>query len=270
MNNLLDIIARSDTFLLDASGVIYCDFTPIPGVQNAIAAMQAKGAVFVVTNNSFQDPVTISKSLESMGITIASTHIISSGHGLEHDESMNVLVKDKNVFVFGAPTSYPYIYQAHCKNIVSTPEEADCIVMTSSYKDHTETLLDSIANFLKKNPHIPTICCNPDRLVRTKHGLKPVIGFFAEKLSQTLGIDLHWIGKPYKNFSYVTKKLLEKEGITLSKTVCFFDDNIENVQALQSDLGISGCLVKETGLAKDLDTPRTKIPTDFIIPSLSE
>ena len=270
MNHLQDIIDRSNAFLLDASGVIYCDYVPILGVQKTIRTMQKKGPVYLVTNNSYQDPITISKQLSTLDICIEPNAIISSGHGLEHDKEIKSLITNKQIFVFGSRTSHDYVYKAGCKNIVAIPEESNFIVLTSSYKDHTNDLLKPLTKFLLKNPQIPIICCNPDKTVMTQNGLKPVIGFFAKQLEDELGASLNWIGKPYANFSNVVKKYLEKDKLSLSKSTCFFDDNIENVKSLQTDLGISGCLVKETGISKYIPISNFMFQTDFIIPSLSE
>lgn len=266
---LNELIAQCHTFLLDASGVIYTDFEPIEGAVSCIKKMQAKGRVFVVTNNAFQDPTTISKHLEMMGITIPTTHIISSGHGLEHDATLNRLIKNRNVYVFGSETSHHYVKAASCMSIVNTLDHADCIVLTSSFKDHSEHLLNPIKDFLKTRPHIPIICCNPDRYVMTKHGLKPVIGYFAEKLELELNNPFFWIGKPYENFSFVVQKMLEVQNISLSRTCCFFDDNLHNVAQLKNDLGILGCWVKDTGISKNSHQIPNSKQIDMIIPSLS-
>lgn len=271
MNNLLDIINRCSTFLLDASGVIYCDYIPVPGVQKAIQAMQKKGPVFIVTNNSFQDPKTISENLLKMDIPISETNIISSGHGLQHDQTIFNAIKNKNVYVFGSQNSHHYVYKAECKNIVANLEEAECVVLTSSFRDHTDERLKPITKFLQKNP-IPTICCNPDNIVLTEQGLRPVIGYFAKKIEKELGQSFYWVGKPFQNFSSLVGKILTERNIPLTKEICFFDDNIENVHALQTHLGLSGCWITETGISKNINIPltqKTLSQSHYILPSLS-
>ena len=67
-------------------------------------------------------------------------------------------------------------------------------------------------------------------------------------------LDCYWIGKPERNFSDVVSQILaSKMDVICDRRVLFFDDNIENVLAMQDHLGVSGVLVKKTGLAQVMD-----------------
>ena len=76
-----------------------------------------------------------------------------------------------------------------------------------------------------------------------------------KQLENALTRPIHWMGKPYSSFSLVVKKFLQDmQGIKLDEQVIFFDDNIENVIQLTSDLLITGACVLTTGLSRDLNT----------------
>lgn len=250
--SLSPLIERYDTFLLDASGVIYSDFGPFEGTVDAIKAMQSKGTVFVITNNSFQYLDSISNKLKDVDIHIPPQNIISSGLGLALSKEIRELVEGKTVYVYGSENSHNYVLDAGAKNIAQIISDADVVIMTASYKgdntDHVQVLKKELLN----RPNLPIICCNPDKVVLSKRGIKPVVGHYAKIIEDLTSTHVHWIGKPFKNFSTVAQHLLTQRHPSFDpKSTCFFDDNLENVMRLKQDLGISGCWVKNTGIFKD-------------------
>jgi HAD superfamily hydrolase (TIGR01450 family) len=273
MNTLSDILTQHTTFLLDASGVIYNDYGPFKKTPDAIKQMQKIGHVFVVTNNSFNSPQSISERLASQHIDIPPSHIISSGHGLYLDADIQSLLEKKTAFVYGSEDSHYYVQKANVAAITDTIKDADIIIMTASYAGDNSKELTIIQNELHRRPHLAIVCCNPDKVVMSKRGLKPVIGHFAERLETLNNATVHWVGKPLRNFNNIVKHILEKtHAITIDTSVCFFDDNIENVQNMSKDIGISSCWVKNTGIFKDSEiaplTDRFGRP-DYIIEQLA-
>ncbi len=270
---LADIIANHHTFLLDASGVIYNDYGPFKGTASAIRLMQQKGHVFVVTNNSFNSPHSISTRLSLSNIKIDPKNIISSGHGLFFDKNIHSLIQKKIAYVYGSEDSHYYVKKASVSHITKQIDMADIVIMTASYKGDNVNELNIIRDALTRRPNLPIICCNPDRIVMSKKGLKPVIGHFAEQLEILNKARLHWVGKPLKNFNDIVKGILEnKHKITVNKDVCFFDDNIENTQNMAHTIGTSSCWVKNTGIFQDSETrPLIKKygHPDYIIKQLS-
>lgn len=235
-------------FLVDASGVLYCDDGVIPGASAAIQALRKKGPVFLVTNNSCQNPDSISSSLNVLGIEIAPEDIISSGHGLALDPDIHQLLKQKRVYLFGQESSYAYMEGVDYKLVTADYAQADVIVMTSSLKAASEREYQRLKQVLSQHPR-PVVCCNPDQYVKGPQGTWiSVVGWYASRLEQELGLAVHWIGKPYANFSSLVKGVLTKRGVTIDSRVCFFDDNPLNVQAMMRDLGIAGCCVTDTGI----------------------
>lgn len=237
----IEFLSQFKVFLVDASGVLYTD-SVLPGASQAYGFLQSLGPVFLATNNSYESPVHIQKNLKSYGMSIELDHILSSGDGLSQDEDISQFLQDRKVYVFGSENAKWYARHLFC---VDHYHEADCIVLaatTGSQKDE-----ERLCAFVQKNPDIPLVCVNPDRVVRTASGFYPVVGAFADYLSQFLKNPIVWFGKPMVNYAEMLKKRLA--GYTLDKSVCFFDDNPKNVCALQDQLGITGIWVHQTGIA---------------------
>lgn len=270
---LSSIIDRYDTFLLDASGVIYSDYGPFKGTVDTIQQMQKKGHVFVVTNNSFQYMDTISEKLKNSNIHIPAENVISSGQGLSLDPEIKALIHNKCVYIYGSDNSKHYIWDAGAKELTDDITQADVIVMTASYKSDNDTHVAALKSEKQQRPHLPIICCNPDKVVLSKRGIKPVVGHYAKVIEELTSSDVHWIGKPLQNFSTVVKHLLDKHHPHFyPERTCFFDDNIENVMRLKRDLNISGCWVKDTGIFKEDSAPeliQKYGKPDYLIPVLS-
>lgn len=236
-------------FLVDVSGVLHHDDGVVPGAVEALAWMQTQAPVFLVTNNSCQDPFSISTWLETLGFSIAPDHIISSGLGLSLDPLIHFQLQQKRIYIYGQASSYYYVEKVAYQSIVTDYHQADCIIMTSSHKEASEQEYQALKSFLQIKS-LPVICCNPDQYVRGPQGRWiPVVGRYAKRLEEELGIAVQWIGKPYSNYSQVVKIYLQTQfGLTPDTHTCFFDDNPHNVRVLSQDLQIQGCCVIETGI----------------------
>lgn len=261
------------TVLVDAFGVLYGESGIFPGVVSAIDFLnQQQIPVFLVTNNSSEYTDIIFQKLYSNGIAIPETHIISSGHGISETTAIRQLIFQKKVFVLGTRSSHHYIQLAQPGDIVSSVSDAQVIVLTAfmnDWEDH-HTDFQAIIDHLSQYPNTPVICCNPDMHVMTDSGLYPVVGSWALKLQQAYHVPVIWMGKPHSSFSWVVESRLKSHGVQIDRSVCFFDDNPENVHQLASDLGILGGLVLNTGLSQGVDiaqlSPELKV--DFVINSL--
>ena len=253
--------------LLDASGVLYTDSGLVNGVPELIKTLQQSMPVFLVTNNSNNFIIEIAGRLERQGVFIPESHIISSGYGLSYDPRCQSLIQGKSVFVYGYEKSYPYVELAKPKEIVQNLDLADVIVFTSSFKEGNDERKAKLVQFMKENPNIPMVCCNPDRFVKDINMQKYyVCGQTAEDVSKETGLPVYFVGKPLENFSVIVKKIIEDHGYTLGDDTLFVDDNPHNVIRLQEDLGITGICATGTGIYPFLkeDDFFNKSPTYYI------
>jgi ribonucleotide monophosphatase NagD (HAD superfamily) len=236
------------TYLLDASGVIYNDGVPFPGVVAKIRDLQACAAVYIATNNTSASPTEIADHLKSMGIHVPISHVLSSGLTLAADPSLRVLVSGKRVFLYGLPSAGIYVSEAG-GFLVDVPDLADVFVFTHATPAAvTDPMFLAMQRIRAAMPDFPVICLNPDRYVVSGDSLYPVVGHVAERFS-----GVGWAGKPEVNYAeHVILGTLQRDGIACDRHVTFVDDNPENVIAMTRCLGISGVVVTETGLAQHM------------------
>lgn len=254
--NLSTILSspRLSYFLLDASGVLYTDNGPINNIATTVKQLQNKGPVYITTNNSSFSISKIQKKLNDIDIIIPQENIISSGLGLKDDGHCHELITQKSVYIFGYKSSYAYITRSHFKAILPTPDHADVIILTSSYRDEHQSAFKTLLASLKERPR-PIICCNPDKHVIGKNGLINVIGYYASIIEKETQLPILWFGKPYSNYSLLVHNTLRKHHPHINFEHCyFFDDNLSNVITLQKDLRLNGCWIKESGISSHLDT----------------
>ena len=239
------------TFLLDASGVLYNEKGVIPQAVATVRRMQARGAVFVVTNNSCHSPAVISAALAHDGYQLPADHIFSSGYGLSEDPDIAASLRGKTVFFVGYEDSKVYMQSTGYAGFASLAQ-ADVIVISSSIGAAAEEMVVRVKAALVHRPR-PVICCNPDHYVRgLGQDLIPVAGYYAAQI-EAAGFPVHWIGKPLENYSQMIARRLKARGVNLDAGVCFFDDNPVNVMNMQMHLGISGCWIRETGIGFAFD-----------------
>ncbi len=253
--NLTNILETTPLayFLLDASGVLYTDKGPINDISSTVKTLQNKGHVYITTNNSSFSIPKIQKRLAEINIIVQEKNIISSGLGLKDNKSCHDLIKNKTVYIFGNTSSFYYVTRTNFKSIVHHPDNAEVIVLTSSYKYKNAAQLTALITSLKKTPR-PIICCNPDQHVIGKDGFINVIGYYAAQLEKETKLPILWFGKPYSNYSQLVKLTLKAHHPDINlKQCCFFDDNLSNVMTMQHDLSIHGCWIKESGISNRLN-----------------
>ena len=251
-------IANSNiqNFLVDAAGVIYDMKGPVPGACKAIRAIQNAGKqLFIATNNSTKSIDAIQARFADLGFQISRDRILSSGLGLQYDSETLNLIRGKRVYWVGWEESQDYFENTEAI-LTDDLSKAEAIVLLSSFNGDNAKVFDPLITHLKKYPHLPLICTNPDRFVAARDGLFEVVGYYCEKIEAACRVQAHWIGKPHENYHRMVETLArERFQVELRGQTVFFDDNIANLRAMSRDLGIEGCLVKNTGLAKQHPIP---------------
>lgn len=260
--------------LIDASGVIYDEEGVIPTAPTTIQKLQSLGPAILVTNNSYHAPKTISNRLKKMGVDMPISHIFSSGFGLSLDPDMRSYIDGKSVFLFGQPDSEAYVKLAG-GHLVSQASQAEVVVLAStSGPQKNEAFRKEVMAEKIRRPELPILCCNPDTYIRGKRNtLFPVIGIEGLLLEKELNTQILWTGKPFKNYYLLLKQwLLDNHNVIPDENSYFFDDNINNVRAMQAHLGVKGCCISETGIyphhTPDPLPDLQGIEPDFFVPCL--
>jgi ribonucleotide monophosphatase NagD (HAD superfamily) len=245
---------------LDAYGVIYNDDGCFNHIHSVFDFCASNGIqIYIITNNVSQTPIEISNKLHHFGLAVSPDQVISSGCGCYELPHIKLLLNQKNVFVYGYPSSQFYAKKAGA-NIVDNPQKAEAIVLAASLGRSNFQLYHQVFNALVNAPTMPVICANTDHVIMNQKGLKPVMGRYAHQMARQLNRnDWHWIGKPYSEFSTVVQAILTRHGHDPSNLV-FCDDNPNNARQIAHDLSATGVLISDTGIAScfDLDTDSNK------------
>ncbi len=271
--NLKELLTSTpfSAFLVDVAGVLFSKTGYCKTSSTAFNTLQSIAPTLLATNNSYAYTSTIVETLLKNGnISISEDAIISSGHGLAHDPDIQSLLEGKCVYFLGNSSSLHYLLDAPIKGHTQNLDNADAIVLANYTDLNSEAELNAIIDRATQDPSCPVICCNPDQYILVESGLIPVMGYYATHIEKRLSRPMTWFGKPYQNFSNLVATRLAVQGIKSDRSVLFFDDNLENVIAMQNHLDVSGCWVHETGIMHHM-SPSTAIdqygtPT-YIIPS---
>ena len=126
---------------------------------------------------------------------------------------------------------------------VTDPHDADILLILGSNAPRTS--LDQYRDFSAIS-QLPAICCNPDKLMLTRHGLQPAPGAIAS-LYEEMGGKVEWIGKPYPAIYRAALALIGNP-----ERVLAIGDSAEHDVAGGRRAGASTLLVR-TGLSSGLD-----------------
>jgi HAD superfamily hydrolase (TIGR01459 family) len=183
---LRDIARNFDAMLIDQFGVLHDGQMLYPGAAEVMAELHALHIPVVVMTNSGKRAAPNAARVVSMGIARAHfVDCVSSGEVAF--QSLDV----KRAFLIGkAGEDYGFEPVA----FVSRPEQAEVMLILGS--NAPATSLEAYRDMFR-GLSLPAICCNPDKLMITRHGLQPAPGAIADLYAE-MGGKVTWIGKPYK------------------------------------------------------------------------
>ena len=185
IEGLADIAHLYDAMLIDQFGVIHDGQKLYPGTREILAKLQAlKIPVMVMTNSGKRAPANVTRLLKMgmpRGLFI---DVVSSGELAFRD------IHVKRAFLIGKSGEQ---YDFDGIEFVEDPANAEVMLILGS--NAPDTSLEAYRQLLR-HVTLPAICCNPDRLMITQHGLQPAPGEIAA-VYESLGGTVTWIGKPY-------------------------------------------------------------------------
>jgi len=197
--DLSSIADQFDVFLLDAFGVLNIGETPITGVPERVAALQAAGKrVLVVTNAAGQPHATLRQKYTRLGYDIASEDIISSRlttlKALEGEPerrwgvmaNKNLGDEDFGHLDFTFLGTDPHLYDT---------VEGFLLLGSVTWTEDQQVLLE---RSLTKAPR-PVFVGNPDIVAPRESGFSVEPGSFAHRLADRSGVQPRFFGKPFRN-----------------------------------------------------------------------
>ncbi len=248
---LSDIASQFDGMLIDQFGVIHDGQRLYPGTLRVLSALHDMGIPIAVMTNSGKRAEANRQRLVAMGVP--RQHFIdavSSGevayHALEVTKAL-LIGRQGDDYGFAGIT------------FVDDPREAQVILILGS--NAPATSLDEYRK-LFTGLTLPAICCNPDKLMLTPHGLMPAPGAIAA-LYEEMGGKVSWIGKPYASIYQHAAKLIGNP-----KRILCIGDSAEHDVAGGRNAGFSTLLVM-TGISQGLDLATLTPQPDFWMDSFT-
>jgi HAD superfamily hydrolase (TIGR01459 family) len=185
LDHLSAIAGRFGGMLIDQFGVIHDGEKLYPGVVDTLENLNRSQIPVVVMTNSGKRAEANRHRLVKMGVPRdCFVDAVSSGEVAFN--SINVtraylIGKDGEDYGFDGIT------------FVDNPHDAEIILILGS--NAPATSLDQYRALLQ-GVSTPAVCCNPDKLMLSPHGLLPAPGAIAT-LYEDMGGKVTWIGKPY-------------------------------------------------------------------------
>ncbi len=269
VDNLGDLAADFDVFLLDAFGVLNVGEGAIPGAPERIEALRAAGKHIIVVSNAASYPKRVAlERFRRLGFDFASDEVLSSREvliaaltwsppagrlGLIAPEEFGVEELESLDLVFLADD--PAVY-----------DEVDGFVMMSSlpWTDARQALLEDA---LCRNPR-PVWVGNPDLVAPRESGLSLEPGHYAHRLAAATGVTPAFFGKPFGNvFDAAFARLADDVD---RGRIVMVGDTLHTDILGGAAAGLATALVTGHGALKDLDAAaaiaRSGIVPDFILP----
>ena len=185
IDGLSEIADDFDGMLIDQFGVIHDGERLYPGTLRILSELKARNIHVAVMTNSGKRAAANRERLVGMGVPREHfADAVSSG------EVAFRSLKVKRAFLIGKRGEE---YGFDGVEFVDDPSHAEVLLILGS--NAPETSLETYRR-LFEGLTLPAICCNPDRLMLTRHGLQPAPGAIAH-LYEEMGGTVTWIGKPY-------------------------------------------------------------------------
>ncbi len=248
IKGLSDIADQFNGMLIDQFGVIHDGERLYPGTLKVLQHLHEMKIPVAVMTNSGKRVKANRERLVKMGIPRAYfVDAMSSG------EVAHLALGQKKAFLIGR-NGEDYGFDGI--TFVQDVSEAEVILILGSNVP-TTSLAQYKAFFAKTT--LPVVCCNPDKLMLTRHGLLPGPGAIAA-LYEEMGGKVRWIGKPYAEIYGAALKLIGNP----SHVLCV-GDSAEHDVAGGRGAGLATLLVL-TGVSEGLD-PLTLHPLpDYVLP----
>lgn len=251
IDGLSQIATQFGGMLIDQFGVIHDGEKLYSGTLRVLSELQALGIpVAVMTNSGKRAAANVSR-LVKMGVP--------RGHFVDAVSSGEVAYRSllaKRAFLIGkAGEDYGF----DGMTFVANPHDAEIILILGSNApatslDDYRALLGGLA--------LPAICCNPDKLMLTPHGLQPAPGAIAV-LYEDMGGQVTWIGKPYPEIYRHAASLIGSP-----KRILCIGDSAEHDVAGGRAAGLATALVM-TGVSSGHDPATLQPQPDYIMDSFT-
>jgi NagD protein len=177
------------SYILDMDGVLISGRTMIPGADEFIARLKARGIPYLVlTNNSMFTPGDLSHRLRMIGLDIPAERIFTSALAAAH--FLKSQRPNGTAFVVGESGLTTAI---HDIGYVITDANPDYVVLGET-QAYSMQLITRAMQLVASG--VAFIATNPDPTGPSEEGIAPACGAMAALIEKATGVSPFFVGKP--------------------------------------------------------------------------
>ncbi len=176
-------------YLIDMDGVLVSGRTIIPGADQFLERLKARGAKYLVlTNNPVYTPGDLAHRLQTTGLDIPAERLFTSA--MATARFLQAQKPDGVAFVIGESGLTEAI---HGVGYVITDDHPDYVVLGETYSYNLAQITKGI-RLIAEGAHF--IATNPDPNGPSEKGLVPACGAMAALIERATGTSPFFVGKP--------------------------------------------------------------------------
>ena len=261
----LDRLRSARAFIFDMDGVLYRGNDPLPGVSELLAAIQRRGADYVLaTNNSMASPEQYEARLGVMGLSVPASRIQTSGTATR-DYLKHHLPAGAAVYVVGMPGLKEQIHDIGGFAVAEPAEGVSNTAAVVCGLDQTFTYDKLKAAFFAIRAGAIFIATNIDSSLPTETGFVPGAGTIVAAIRTATGVTPTVIGKPSPE---VLIQAALDLGASPSESVMIGDRLDTDILAGNRANMLTAMVL--TGVSSMEDIPASEAKPDLVVAGLPE
>lgn len=246
------------SYLIDMDGVIVSGRTIIPGADQFIERLKARGAEYLIlTNNPLYTPGDLAHRLRTIGLDVPAARIFTSA--IATARFLQSQRPDGTAFVIGESGLTEAI---HGVGYVITDHDPDYVVLGETHTYNVERITHAIRLVAAGARFIAT---NPDPSGPSEGGLVPACGAMAALIETASGVSPFFVGKPNPLMMRTALNYLDVH----SEDTVMVGDRMETDMIAGVESGMETILVL-TGVTRHEDVERYPYQPTRIVESVAE
>ncbi len=254
-------IRDAEAFIFDMDGVLYRGKQALPGVNEIITALEARGIPYLLaTNNSTATPADYVRRMAGYGVTVTESHLQTSATATR-DFLKRELPDDAIVLPIGAPALSEQLQMGTSFRITEDPDEDVAAVVVGLDQAFTYERMTRAMQAIRNGARF--IATNADATLPVEDGVLPGAGTMIAAIATASGKQPTVIGKPE---TLMMTTAVAQLGASASKTV-MIGDRLDTDILAAARAGLTTALVL-TGVTTRGDLADSEIVPDYVFTDL--
>lgn len=254
-------IRDAEAFIFDMDGVLYRGKQALPGVNELIAALEARGLPYLLaTNNSSATPAEYVARMAAYGVTVAESHIQTSATATR-DFLKRELPEGAHLMPIGAPALGQQLQMGTTFQLTDDPDDDVAAVVVGLDRSFTYERMARAMKAIRNGARF--IATNADATLPVEDGVMPGAGSVVAAIATASGKQPTVIGKPE---TLMMTTGVAQLGTSASKTV-MVGDRLDTDILAAARAGLTTALVL-TGVTTRDDLAGSDIVPDYVFTDL--